>query len=40
MLKFKGKPNELRAFLNELCHDYGGKQKIIAVYIMMQRSEY
>lgn len=37
MLKFKGKPNELRVFLNELCNDYGKKQKIIAVYIMLQK---
>lgn len=37
MLKFKGKPNELRAFLKELCQDYGENQKIIAVYIIMEK---
>jgi hypothetical protein len=36
-MKFKGKPNELRAFLEELCQCYGKNQKIIAVYIIMDK---
>lgn len=39
MLKFKGKPHELRNFTKELCEQYGKKQKIIALYIMMQKEE-
>ncbi len=35
MLKFKGKPRELRAFTRELCERYGYQQKLIAVYIML-----
>jgi hypothetical protein len=39
MLKFKGKPHELRELTKCLCKQYGEKQKIIAVYIMMQKEE-
>lgn len=35
MMKFKGKPSELRAFTRELCERYGDHQKLIAVYIML-----
>lgn len=35
MMKFKGKPIELRTFTRELCERYGDHQKMIAVYIML-----
>jgi hypothetical protein len=35
MLKFYGKPHELRAFLKELGEQYGKNQKAIAIYIMI-----
>lgn len=35
MMKFKGKPSELRTFTRELCERYGKHQKMIAVYIML-----
>lgn len=35
MMKFKGKPSELRAFTRDLCERYGDHQKLIAVYIML-----
>lgn len=37
MLKFKGKPNELREFLKYLGERYGKNQKMVAIYIMMQK---
>lgn len=37
MLKFKGKPSELRAFTKGLCEYYGAHQKMIAVYIMLDK---
>ena len=37
MLKFYGKPHELRAFLKELGEQYGKNQKMVAIYIMMQK---
>lgn len=37
MLKFKGKPSELRAFTKGLCEYYGEHQKLIAVYIMLDK---
>lgn len=35
MIRFFGKPHELRSFTRSLCERFGGKQKIIAVYIML-----
>lgn len=37
MLKFKGKPSELREFTKGLCEYYGEHQKMIAVYIMLDK---
>ena len=37
MLKFKGNPSELRAFTKGLCEYYGANQKLIAVYIMLDK---
>ena len=39
MINFKGKVKDLCAFTKELCEIYGKSQSIIAVYIMLQRSE-
>lgn len=37
MLKFKGNPSELQDFTKGLCERYGAHQKLIAVYIMIDK---
>ena len=35
MLKFYGKPHELRSYLKELGEKYGKNQNMVAIYIMI-----
>lgn len=37
MIKFYGKPHELRLFLRELGEKYGKNQNMVAIYIMLQK---
>lgn len=37
MLKFKGKPHELCAYLKKLGEVYGKNQKMIAIFIMLDK---
>ena len=40
MLKFYGKPHELRAFLKELGEKYGKNQNMVAICIMIEKEWY
>lgn len=37
MLKFYGKPHELRAYLKELGEKYGKNQNMVAICIMIRK---
>lgn len=37
MIKFFGKPHELRLLLKKMCNYYGKDQKAVLVYIMLQK---